>query len=472
MGNSPTVPIFDPQGVLRDVPYEQLHDAVVNGGKPAVRFKAPDESIRYVPADQTQAAAHAGGKILPFEEQDVKHPGFWHALASDAAGMASGSAQMATQVLGAAMGQPTTAIPLMSQITENVAEAPDAWKARQKAGYELPYRITAPAGTAIGVNVPGMEEAAREGDIAGVAGHAVAVPATMAATAGLVKGAPAAITAAGDTLDAIANHPLTQALGKTVDIATFERLSKLYDAWTKTLPDQLRARAEAQKPVYPGASLPANPLPEQLNPSLVSPARTLPGMISPEVVRPPSPPIPARSGLLLSGETASEATPTPQPAPAENPEATQAGPNGSTIPRTLSGDSALRQILTGQDNANLLKIARSRGINVSQESQLKPGKADNLLINKIIDDFDQDELQEVRDQFLENSRFRHTFGNIGPEAWKTMSLQTYFPDMKIPAAQIARTAKAVANPAPADDLTGVLQQSVAKVKVRKLSDLQ
>ena|ERR1035438_9475546 len=68
--SSPTVPIFDPQGVLRDIPYDQMTQAVAAGGKPAVKFQAPDNSTRYVPADQTQAAAKAGGKPLPIQQQD------------------------------------------------------------------------------------------------------------------------------------------------------------------------------------------------------------------------------------------------------------------------------------------------------------------------------------------------------------------------------------------------------------------
>lgn len=121
-------------------------------------------------------------------------------------------------------------------------------------------------------------------------------------------------------------------------------------------------------------------------------------------------------------------------------------PSGAGMPRTLSGESALRQILTGQDNANLLKIARSRGINVSQEAQLKPSVADSRLISKIIEDFSPEELGEMRDQYLENTRMgKHNFGDIGPEAWKTMSLQSYFPDVKIPASQMIRTRTAIAN---------------------------
>jgi hypothetical protein len=115
------------------------------------------------------------------------------------------------------------------------------------------------------------------------------------------------------------------------------------------------------------------------------------------------------------------------------------------IPRTLSGDSALTQILTGQDNANLLKIAKSRGINVAKESQLKPGVADQLLIKKIQADMSPEELDEIGARYLENQRMGgHQFGDVGPEAWKAMSLQTYFPDVKIPAAVLKRTGKAIA----------------------------
>lgn len=52
----------------------------------------------------------------------------------------------------------------------------------------------------------------------------------------------------------------------------------------------------------------AAPAAEPVNPALISPARTLPGQISPEVISPAripgAAPIPARSGLMLSGEVA------------------------------------------------------------------------------------------------------------------------------------------------------------------------
>jgi hypothetical protein len=150
---------------------------------------------------------------------------------------------------------------------------------------------------------------------------------------------------------------------------------------------------------------------------------------------------------------------------------------GAGIPRTLSGESALRQILTGQDNANLLKIAKSRGLNVTSEAQLKAGVSDPLLINKIVGDFSQDELNEVGSRYLENSRFApnstgHQFGDIGPEAWKTKSLQAYFPDVKIPAATLNRVGKAVSNAAPVagdDSLLNALQESLRRVKAKSVT---
>jgi hypothetical protein len=166
-------------------------------------------------------------------------------------------------------------------------------------------------------------------------------------------------------------------------------------------------------------------------------------------------------------------------------------PSSESIPQTLSGESALRQILTGQDNQNLMRIARSRGINVTKEAQLKPTVADPLLLNKIVDDFSQDELDEIGSRYLENTRmappgrqYAHNFGEIGPEAWKTMSLQTYFPDVKIPQAVLNRTAKAIAaNTKPQTevtlpagqtegDLTPLLQESLKRARAARAQQAQ
>ena len=344
----------------------------------------------------------------------------------------------------------------------------------------------------------------KQGDIAGGIGR------TLGAAVPIVAGSPEARAVPGQALDAASGAvksaapyvtPVAKFGAKALDIATFNRISKLWDAW-KGMADEIKAKGPQF--ANPGAPLPEAPPPELLqarsllnggqipereaaaaletipqrynpNPSLTSPSRTLPGMNNPEVVRPPATPLPTRTGLQLTGEVAAP--------PPTGPLA--ATPSGAGLPRTLSGESALRQVLTGQDNASLLKIAKARGINVARESQLKPGVADNLIVNKIIDDFSPDELSEVRAQYLENTRFRHVFGDIGPEAWKTMSLQTYFPDLKIPMSRLARTAKAVAAPTPGNslspqspppsaggDLTQILQESLRKAREAKNAQAQ
>lgn len=214
--------------------------------------------------------------------------------------------------------------------------------------------------------------------------------------------------------------------------------------------------AAPEPSVYPGAPLPASP-----NPALLQ-ARSLehPGSTPPE---PPS------AALGKIPVRAPEPEPTPVPPTTEETQPEVSSPPQPPSMRRLSGDSALRQILTGQDNANLLKIAKSRGVNVTREAQLRPGLADNMLVNKIIDDMSPEELDEIGDKYAQN-RSRHKFGDIGPEAWKTMSLQTYFPDMKIPATVLKRTGQAIdkaAASSPVDDLTTILQKSLEAAKSSK-----
>lgn len=174
-----------------------------------------------------------------------------------------------------------------------------------------------------------------------------------------------------------------------------------------------------------------------------APVRIGPGAIPPEDV--------AVNPRVLAGNKGVRTTPIgllPEHVE-EAPKPTIAAPAEGPIlngPRTLSGESALRQILTGQDNKALLQIAKSRGINVAKEAQLKPGVADSQIIGKIIDSFSPEELEEVGAKYLENTRMgRGHLGDIGAEAYKTKSLQTYFPELKISQARLARTAKAVEN---------------------------
>jgi len=217
--------------------------------------------------------------------------------------------------------------------------------------------------------------------------------------------------------------------------------------------------------------------PGEVAPELVT-RKAFYGGISPE-------PIPARGGLALPAAADISAPVISKPQPSVAPIRSALAPMppsaaAESIPRTLPGESVLRQVLTGQDNANLLKIARSRGINVTAEAQLKPGVADNRIINKIIEDFSPDELEELRSKGLEVKRFRHNFGEIGPEAWKTMGMQTYFPDVKIPEAVLKRTQGAITRPAtsprpvivptpPTGDLMPMLKKSLRAVKARGIN---
>lgn len=373
------------------------------------------------------------------------------------------------------------------------------------------------ATTPAGGTQQNIAEDAATGNYRGAAGGATGL-AIQAALPEASKHAAPALGSLADTVEAIADHPITRAMRKTVDVATFERLGKIYDAWANQMPAQMKARAEAMKPVFPGAPLPENPgvfpgaqfpehpgvfpgaplpatpAPEQLNPSLVSPARTLPGMNSPEVIRPPAQPIPPRQGLQLTGEVAPGEAEAAQPT---IPQRMRTAPDGSTIPRTLSGEGALLEALP-RNKSDLMAIAKSRGLSTSRESQLVPGAANKLLINKILNDFSPDELSEIRDAYLENTRMgHHDFGDLAQtlqdqgmdkeaaveraqEAWNVMKKQTYFPDLKIPAAELKRAqatlaatkpstvptvaAKSASPPAIDDDLTGILQESLRRVQ--------
>jgi hypothetical protein len=119
----------------------------------------------------------------------------------------------------------------------------------------------------------------------------------------------------------------------------------------------------------------------------------------------------------------------------------------SNIPRTYAGESVLNEALTSLDNKSLLKVARSRGLDVTQEAQLKPGLADQRIIRKVIDSFTPDELAELRSQGIENSRFSPQpvdieNSKLAADAWHVRVLQSYFPDVAIPKALLLRSQKA------------------------------
>src|SRR6185437_8441642 len=94
MSAAQTVPMFAPDGSLGDIPYEQMHAAATAGAKPAVNILDPSGKPGLVPADRLQEAVQAGAKVVPYQEQEAQHPGFWTALGSDVKGMVAGLPSM------------------------------------------------------------------------------------------------------------------------------------------------------------------------------------------------------------------------------------------------------------------------------------------------------------------------------------------------------------------------------------------
>jgi hypothetical protein len=342
-----TVPIFAPDGTLGDIPAERLEDAVKSGAKPGVSIISPNGVPGVVPADRYADGVRAGVKLAPQEENQAQS-GFWSALGSDIKGMIQGL----PSALGMALpsGDPRVMAAQMRMRSEAMSAVAQNLESEKQAGYSARYRAAAVAAQSIGVNVPGMEQAAAQGDPGAVLGHAAAVPAVMAASA---------------------------RLGPTA----------------KGMRQGLRAVRE-------GMNAPA----------------------------PQSAPLPA-AGLGPQATT---------PQPVTIPESGFGAPSGISNP--LHGESALSNLLTQLDNPTLLKIAQSRGISTSQLRTLKPGVGNPQLVKSIVADFSPDELNEISAQALENSRFQHNFGNISDEAWRTLALQSYFPNIKVPLAQLRRAA--------------------------------
>lgn len=197
-----TVPIFAPDGSLGDIPQARLAEAIKAGAKPGVNVLSPTGDKGVVPADRLHEAAVGGAKLVPFEDQEVKHPGFWSALYDDLKGMGQSVTHLADY-------DPMTDRSLSDAEKMKVADQWAAQKQQQNeqrnaAGYGPVYRnVGAPAAEMLGVNIPGMEQSAAEGDVAGVAGHAAAVPTVMAATEGLMRGAPVAAEAAAPVLKTV-----------------------------------------------------------------------------------------------------------------------------------------------------------------------------------------------------------------------------------------------------------------------------
>jgi hypothetical protein len=337
-----TVPIFDPDGNRGRIPADRLVEAVRAGAKPGVNVLDPDGNPGTVPADRVRELVLNGGKIVPFHQQEVQHPGFLQSLWGDVQGMATGLYHSVTDY--DPLTDPKVPDDAKWKIAQKqAADASAKANARTQAvnktlpGYGSAYaNVAAPAAEMLGANVSGMEQSAEEGDTAGVLGHAAAVPVVTAATEGLTRGLPAAVEGVKGLKDTKVGQTagvLAEATGKLPAVKDVVKagktLGKLRDIWGEKDPNVPYAgEAEppaTQPPVYPGAPNPTA-TPEQLNPAITSPARSLPGEIGPERIYGPRPtpaaPIPPREGLQLAGQVeeppapaAAAATPPPDTSP-------------------------------------------------------------------------------------------------------------------------------------------------------------
>ena len=72
-----SVPLFAPDGTVRQVPPEQLTDALNAGGKRAVRMTDPGGVLRYVPEDQVNAATQPEGNSIKTQTRRPIHSVTW-----------------------------------------------------------------------------------------------------------------------------------------------------------------------------------------------------------------------------------------------------------------------------------------------------------------------------------------------------------------------------------------------------------
>jgi hypothetical protein len=213
----PMVQVFAPDGTLGDIPYDRLHEAISAGAKPASKMQAPDGTMGYVPADKRGDALKAGGKAVPIDlsDADGAKPGFWSHAAQSLKSMIpappASIGDAAKQGLSASMGM---AAPLVGAGQEAIAAS--------QRGHGLPYSAAAGLSTLAGVNPQRMEQAAAQGDTAGVLGEA-AVPAGLAVVgpvaAEVVGKAGSAASAGRDAISAAIRDPKTGKIHSPYELA-------------------------------------------------------------------------------------------------------------------------------------------------------------------------------------------------------------------------------------------------------------
>lgn len=187
MSNSQTVPMIAPDGTPGDIPFERMMDAQKAGFKPAVVMKTKDGQSGYVPTDRMQDAAKSGMEVVPLQDQETQHPGFWHQVVSNLA-------QIRPSGFSPYLGMD------MEAKSQAAADAGAADQQRKAEGRSTLYRAAVPIAESVGANVPAMEDASRRGDPTGVLAAATASAAPIVAAEGIRQGLSPLAKAAIDRL--------------------------------------------------------------------------------------------------------------------------------------------------------------------------------------------------------------------------------------------------------------------------------
>jgi hypothetical protein len=105
-----TSPMFAPDGTVRQVPAEQLTDALNAGGKRAVQMTDPSGTLRYVPEDQVNTAMQSGGKV------SQPAPSFWQDPKSFLQNQSQEMGQAAQNQMNQALGPESQGKSLLSRM--------------------------------------------------------------------------------------------------------------------------------------------------------------------------------------------------------------------------------------------------------------------------------------------------------------------------------------------------------------------
>jgi hypothetical protein len=414
MGGSSSVPMYDPTGKLRDVPFSVLKDAVANGGVPAHAVKAPDGTIRMVPVTRLKEAVDNGGTIQPLKSDEGHLPtayGFTLSnLASNAWEGAKSVVKGTAAVASDLANNPNWIEGPNSTLNKFVFKPADAEADKAKELWNQ-GRYSEALGHGLAAGVPLVGPAAAQlGEQAGTGdvGGALAKGAGMVAGAKAVEVGSKAVKAAPETIAQIAESPSiragVKAAAKTLPAAAVRRLPYVGEVAA----DVYKAGTEAAAKAKGTAAAPA-PEPDATGENKdfageppPKPAKTLDatGENKPfaggmdeyvprkprTIVTDPTTGRPEFSDVVEAKQQAaapSPAAPAAEPAPAAQPAAGAAEPGPAA---TSPGKGA--QTESGPSAADLLDRLQGIAGRISKQEAAAPGAADEDLTQQLQDSLD------------------------------------------------------------------------------------